>query len=63
MNSLIDGTTWALAMHQQHRLEFIALHTRYITRTQQTRVIGSVLRPMLKYQSNSQASCLHPHVD
>lgn len=61
MNSLIHGTTWA--MHQQHRLEFIALHTRYITRTQQTRVIGSVLRPMSKYQFHSQASCLHPHVD
>lgn len=56
MNSLIDGTT--RAMHQQHRLEFIALHTRYITRTQQTRVIGSVSRPMSKYQSNSQASCM-----
>lgn len=61
MNSLIDGTT--TAMHQQHRLEFIALYTRYITRTQQTRVIESVLRRMLNFQSISQASCLHPHVD
>lgn len=51
MNSLIDGTT--CAMHQRHRLEFIALHTRYITRTQQTRVIGSVMRPMSKYQCRS----------